>query len=197
MMNISKNTPPPPRDKIRLIWTDLEMSGLDPDTDLVLEAAFIITDGNLRVIAEALPWVIHQPDSVFEAMDDWNKRTHGDSGLIDRCRKSNLSAEAAEKQILEFLQSHVKKSESPMCGNSICQDRRFMARHLPKLEYFFHYRNLDVSTFKIGVHLYSHEIMSSWEKPTSRHQALDDIRDSIDEMKHYMRHLFPSFPQSD
>lgn len=191
-MLISKQSPPPEREKIRLIWTDLEMSGLDPETDVVLEAAFIITDGNFTIIAESEPWVIYQPDSVLNGMDDWNRRTHGASGLIDRCRASSLSAAAAEQEILRFLRQHIEAGESPMCGNSICQDRRFMARELPELERFFHYRNLDVSALKIIVYLLAPEVLQSWSKPPSQHQALADIRDSINEMRHYARHLLPA-----
>ena len=179
--------------KTRLIWTDLEMSGLNPDSDVVLEAAFIITDGRLETVAEATPWVIHQPDSVLDNMDSWNMRTHGESGLIDRCRRSPLSAAGAEREILEFLRKHVGEGDSPMCGNSICQDRRFMARHLPEVEKFFHYRNLDVSSFKIAARLYAPSLLEDWKKPPSRHQALDDIRDSIAEMRHYTSRLFGEF----
>ena len=185
-MHVAKKSAPE-REKIRLVWTDLEMSGLDPDSDKVLEAAFIITDGNLDTIAEAPVWVIYQPDSVLDGMDSWNKRTHGDSGLIERCRHSTLSEERAQQEMLAFLQQHAKFGESPMCGNSICQDRRFMARHLPKVEAFFHYRNFDVSAVKIAAYLYANKAFQSWDKPQSRHQALDDIRDSIAEMKHYAR----------
>ncbi len=187
-MHITKQSAPE-REKIRLVWTDLEMSGLSPDSDKVLEAAFIITDGNLETIAEAPVWAVRQPDSVLNGMDDWNKRTHGDSGLTARCRESKLTEAAAESEILRFLREHAKPGDSPMCGNSICQDRRFMARHLPAVEAFFHYRNFDVSAVKIAAYLYATRAFHSWQKPTSRHQALDDIRDSIAEMKHYARFL--------
>ncbi len=190
-MHIAKQTPPPPRETVRLIWTDLEMSGLNPDSDAVLEAAFIITDGNLEIVAEAPVWAIHQPDSVLDGMDDWNRRTHGESGLVARCRESQLTEAAVQKEILQFLLLHAKAGESPMCGNSICQDRRFMARCLPAVEAFFHYRNFDVSTLKIAARLYAPEILRAWEKPPSRHQALDDIKDSIDEMRYYARHFWP------
>ena len=187
-MHITKQ--PCSREEVRLIWTDLEMSGLEPDQDKVLEAAFIITDGNLREIAEAPPWVLHQPDSVLDNMDEWNTRTHTNSGLIGRCRASTLSEQDAEEQILAFLRQHVKPGESPMCGNSIGQDRRFMVRHLPQLEAFFHYRNFDVSTFKIAVHMYAPDAPTP-QKSESRHQALDDIKDSIEEMRRYVRLLWP------
>ena len=192
-MIISKNSSPLSfleRKKIRLIWTDMEMSGLDPDSDVVLEAAFVVTDGNLDTVAEAPVWVLHQPDSVLDNMDEWNRRVHGNSGLVARCRESTLDAAAATTAILQFLGRHTGRGQSPMCGNSICQDRRFMARHLPKVEDFFHYRNFDVSAFKIALHLYNSEVMQSWKKPPSRHQAIDDIHDSIAEMRHYIKHLW-------
>lgn len=187
MMSISKQLMP--REERRLIWTDLEMSGLNPESDVVLEAAFIITDGNLKIMAEAEPWVIHQPDSVLDGMDAWNARTHGDSGLTERCRRSRLSAAEADADIVEFLRRHAPSGDSPMCGNTICQDRRFMARHLPASEKFFHYRNFDVSSFKIAFQMYAPERMRA--KPPSRHRALDDIRDSIGEMRHYLDELWP------
>lgn len=189
-MKITKNTAPD-RAKTRLIWTDLEMSGLNPEADKVLEAAFIITDGGLNIVAEAEPWAIAQPDAVLDGMDDWNRRTHGESGLVDRCRASKLSEEAASAEIIAFLEKHTARGESPMCGNSICQDRRFMVRHLPKVEEFFHYRNFDVSSFKIAMHLYAPTVLDSFAKPESAHQALSDIRDSIDEMRFYLNHFFP------
>ena len=190
LMIITKHAQPN-RDKTRLIWTDLEMSGLDPAADKVLEAAFIITDGNLNIVAEAPPWVIAQPDSVLDGMDDWNRRTHGESGLIEKCRQSQLSESAAAQEILIFLQQHTAHGESPMCGNSICQDRRFMARHLPTVEIFFHYRNFDVSSFKIAMHLYMPQVLAEAEKPPSAHQALCDIKDSINEMRFYLNRFFP------
>lgn len=170
----------------RLIWIDLEMSGLDPDNDMILEAAVIITDGELNEVVEWPPWAIHQPDSILDNMDAWNMKTHGESGLIERCRQSALSAAAAEREIIKALEKHVKKQSSPMCGNSICQDRRFMARHMPALEAYFHYRNFDVSAFKIAAQLYYPAIAEEikGKKPAS-HQALDDIRASIEEMRLY------------
>lgn len=187
-MKISKQEPK--RENIRLIWTDLEMSGLDPDCDMVLEAAFIITDGNLREIAESPVWVFHQPDSVLDNMDDWNRSTHGKTGLIERVRASTLTTAAGTEEILEFLRAHLGAGESPMCGNSIGQDRRFMARQLPLVEAFFHYRNFDVSTFKMAAYLYmAHALIP--QKVESSHQAMDDIRDSITEMRSYVRLLWP------
>ena len=187
-MRITKQQPK--REDIRLVWTDLEMSGLDPDRDTVLEAAFIITDGNLRELAESPSWAFHQPDSVLDNMDDWNRHTHAKSGLTARCRASSLTAEAGEEEILRFLRAHAKDGESPMCGNSIGQDRRFMARHLPRTEAFFHYRNFDVSTFKIAAYLYAKNAPIP-KKSESLHRALDDIKDSIAEMRGYARLLWP------
>lgn len=187
-MQITKQ--PPKREDVRLVWTDLEMSGLDPERDRVLEAAFIITDGNLREIAESPSWVFHCPDSVLDQMDDWNRRTHAKTGLIDLCRRSELTAAAGEEEILRFLGGHVRPGASPMCGNSIGQDRRFMARHLPRLEAHFHYRNLDVSSFKIAAFLYMPQALRP-PKAESTHRAMDDIKDSIAEMRRYGRILWP------
>jgi oligoribonuclease len=131
-----------------LLWLDMEMTGLSPDTDRIIELAIVVTDADLNTVAEGPVLVVHQPDEVMNAMDSWNKGTHGKSGLIDRVKASQLSEAEAEAQMLEFVKQHVPPRTSPMCGNSICQDRRFMARHMPQLEAFFHYRNLDVSTLK-------------------------------------------------
>ena len=190
-MRIAKHTPSPPMSEVRLIWLDLEMSGLEPDTDKILEAAFVITDGDLNSIAESV-WVLHHPDSIFDGMDEWNRRTHNHSGLIERCRNSALTAEAAEEEILTFLRTHAREGGSPMCGNSICQDRRFLAHHMPKLEAFFHYRNFDVTSLKIAAYLYAPKIFEEWDKPPSRHRGLDDVHDSIKEFRHYHDHLFRS-----
>lgn len=187
-MQITKSSPK--RESVRLVWTDLEMSGLDPDRDKVLEAAFIITDGNLREIAASPSWVFHQPDSVLNEMDEWNRTTHAKTGLTEECRKSSLTEAAGEEEILSFLGAHVRRGESPMCGNSIGQDRRFMARHLPRVEAFFHYRNLDVSSFKIAAFLYMPAALN-FSKGKSVHRGMDDIRDSIDEMRRYARALWP------
>lgn len=187
-MQITKQSPAPPPAEVRLIWSDLEMSGLEPATDEILEAAFVITDGKLETIAESV-WVLHHPDSVLDGMDDWNRRTHGNSGLIERCRNSTLTVAAAEEEILKFLRAHVREGESPICGNSICQDRRFIARHMPKLEAFFHYRNFDVTSLKIASYLFAPKAFEEWEKPESHHRGLDDIHDSIKEMRHYRDHL--------
>ncbi|MDD4977671.1 MAG: oligoribonuclease [Gallionella sp.] len=172
-----------------LIWIDLEMTGLNPDTDRIIEAAIVITDGDLNTIAEAPVLVVHQPDSVLDAMDNWNKSTHGKSGLIDKVKASTLTEADVEAQMVEFMMQHVPIRTSPMCGNSICQDRRFLARSMPKFEDYFHYRNLDVSTIK--------ELAKRWKpdmakgvKKHGKHEALADIYESIEELKHYREHFF-------
>lgn len=168
----------------RLVWIDLEMTGLDSQRDSIIEIATIVTDGDLDVVAEGPVLAIHQPDTVLARMDEWNTRQHGGSGLIDRVRQSSLDAAAGERLTLEFLQAHVKAGSSPMCGNSICQDRRFLAREMPQLEAFFHYRNLDVSTIKILAGMWAPDVMAGVVK-NSTHLALADIRDSIAELRHY------------
>ena len=173
----------------RLIWVDLEMTGLDPERDVVIEIALIITDSKLEVIAEGPVLAVHQDEAVLGAMDDWNTRQHTHSGLLERVRHSTLNEEAAETQALAFLRQHVEAGKSPMCGNSICQDRRFMVRHLPKLEAYFHYRNLDVSTIKELARRWRPEVLEGVVKQGS-HLALDDIRDSIAELRHYREHFF-------
>lgn len=175
----------------RLIWIDLEMSGLDPDADVILEAAVIVTDAALTTVAEWAPWVLYQPEAILENMDAWNTRTHTQSGLVGRCRASSLTAAGVERMIIKALKKVVDKKASPMCGNSICQDRRFLARHMPELEAYFHYRNFDVSSFKIAAQLYYPEVAAEvkGQKP-SCHQALDDIRASIDELRFYRDRIF-------
>ena len=170
-----------------LIWVDMEMTGLVPEAHRVIEIATIVTDTNLAVLAEGPVIAIHQEPAELEAMDEWNTRTHTRSGLVDRVRSSTITEQDATEATLDFLRQWVPEGKSPMCGNSICQDRRFMARHMPELETFFHYRNLDVSTLKI--------LMQRWrpdlpEAPKQgAHQALEDIRESIEELRHYRTHF--------
>jgi oligoribonuclease len=176
-----------------LVWIDLEMTGLKPDTDVIIEMATIVTDADLDVVAEGPVIAIHQPDSMLEAMDDWNKRTHGASGLITRVRESKWTTAMAERRTLEFLTVLVEANSSPMCGNSICQDRRFLARHMPTLEKFFHYRNLDVSTLKELARRWAPSTLSGFAKQ-GEHKALADIQESIRELAYYREQLFaPEF----
>lgn len=172
----------------RLIWIDLEMTGLDCQNDSIIEIATIVTDGELNVVAEGPVSAIHQPDPILAAMDEWNTRQHGASGLVERVKASQTTTRQAEQATLAFLRQHVAAKASPMCGNSICQDRRFMAREMPELEAYFHYRNLDVSTLKILANLWAPGIMGGFEKKTE-HLALADIKDSIAELRHYRQHL--------
>lgn len=176
-------------DKKHLIWIDLEMTGLDTLNDTIIEIATIVTDSELNILAEGPVFAIHTPDIVLNSMDDWNTRQHGQSGLIDRIRRSNVTMVQAETETIAFLSKYVESGRSPMCGNSICQDRRFLARQMPTLERFFHYRNLDVSTVKELAYRWRPDILSSFEKKGS-HLALDDIRDSIRELRHYKAHFF-------
>ena len=171
-----------------LIWLDMEMSGLLPDSDRILELAAVVTDAELNVLAESPVLVIHQSDAVLEGMDAWNKGTHGRSGLIQKVKDSTLDEEQASLLMLEFLKNWVPAGKSPMCGNSICQDRRFMARFMPDLEKYFHYRNLDVSVFKELARRWKPEIYSGFKK-ASKHEALADIYESIDELKYYREHF--------
>jgi oligoribonuclease len=175
-----------PSDANNLIWIDMEMTGLVPDTDRIIEIAMLVTDADLRVLAEGPVLVIHQPDEVLEAMDSWNKGTHKKSGLIDKVRASRLAEAEAEKQAVEFLRQHIAANVSPMCGNSICQDRRFLARWMPKLEAHFHYRNLDVSTLKELVRRWKPEVLKGFSKE-GKHEALADILESIEELKFYRK----------
>ncbi len=171
-----------------LIWLDMEMSGLLPDSDRILELAAVVTDAELNVLAESPVLVIHQSDAVLEGMDAWNKGTHGRSGLIEKVKASSLNEEQASVKMLAFLKNWVPAGKSPMCGNSICQDRRFMARFMPELEKYFHYRNLDVSVFKELARRWKPEIYSGFKK-SSKHEALADIYESIDELKYYREHF--------
>ena len=172
-----------------LVWVDMEMTGLDPERDVVLEIATIVTDAHLDVIEEGPVLAIHQDDAVLGAMDEWNTRQHGHSGLVDRVRRSTMDEAEAERQTLAFLARHAVAGQSPMCGNSICQDRRFMVRHMPRLEAFFHYRNLDVSTVKELARRWRADVYAGFSKQGS-HRALDDIRDSIAELRHYRDTFF-------
>jgi oligoribonuclease len=172
------------QDISNLIWIDMEMSGLSPQTDRILEVALVITNSGLDTIAEAPVLVISQTDAVLDAMDSWNKSTHAKSGLIDKVRSSVLTEEAVEQRMITFLQDYVPAGISPMCGNSICQDRRFLARWMPQLEEYFHYRNLDVSTLKELAKRWKPEILAGLAKQ-GKHEALADIYDSIAEMKYY------------
>ena len=175
-----------PGDANNLIWIDMEMTGLAPDTDRIIEIAMLVTDAELRVLAEGPVLVLHQPDEVLEAMDSWNKGTHKKSGLIEKVRASRLAEAEAEKLAVEFLREHVAANVSPMCGNSICQDRRFLVRWMPRLEAYFHYRNLDVSTLKELVKRWKPEVAKGLKKE-GKHEALADILDSIEELKYYRR----------
>jgi len=172
------------QDQNNLIWLDMEMTGLNPDTDRIIEVAMIVTDSQLNVVAESPVMVIHQADAVLDAMDDWNKNTHGKSGLIDKVKASTVSEAEAEQQLLAFMEQYVPSRTTPMCGNTIHQDRRFMARWMPKLEAYFHYRNLDVSTLKELAKRWKPEVAKGVVKK-GKHEALADILESIEEMKHY------------
>jgi oligoribonuclease len=171
-----------------LIWVDLEMTGLDPDRDVVIEIATIITDTDLNTLAEGPVIALHQSDARLDAMDEWNTTHHNRSGLVDRVKASKHNEQSATEETIAFMEQWVPPGASPMCGNTICQDRRFMARHLPELEAFFHYRNLDVSTLKILMLRWRPELESGITK-TGAHLALDDIRESIDEMRYYREHF--------
>ena len=173
---------------MNLIWVDLEMTGLDPETDRIIEVAVVVTDANLNVLAEGPVYAIHQSDAVLNGMDAWNKGTHGRSGLIDRVKASNITEAMAEDALIDFLIDYVPRGKSPMCGNTICQDRRFMAKTMPRLEAFFHYRNLDVSTLKELARRWKPELIDGFKKQ-QKHTALADIMESIDELKYYREHF--------
>jgi oligoribonuclease len=176
------------QDASRLIWVDLEMSGLKPDSDRIIEVAMVITDENLGLVAEGPVRAVHQSDQVLDAMDNWNKATHGRSGLIDRVRTSSFNEAQVEDEMIGFLSAYVPAGISPMCGNSVCQDRRFLARYMPRLEAYFHYRNLDVSTLKELARRWKPELMSGLVKQ-GKHEALADIYESIEELRYYREHL--------
>lgn len=176
------------QDPTRLIWIDMEMSGLNPDTDRVLEVAIVITDQELNIVAEAPVLVVHQSDEVLAAMDDWNTSTHTKSGLVERVKASVLTEREVDEQMVAFLAEYVPPRISPLCGNSVHQDRRFMVRHLPQLEAYFLYRNLDVSTLKELARRWKPEIMAGLTKH-GKHEALADIHESIDELRYYREHF--------
>ena len=177
-----------PVNEQNLIWIDLEMTGLDPDNDKVIEIATVITDKELNELAEGPVLAIHQSDAVLNAMDEWNTEHHGNSGLTQRVRDSRIDEVEAERATIEFLEQWVPPGKSPICGNSICQDRRFLWRHMPTLEAYFHYRNLDVSTPKLLAGMWAPEVKESFQK-SGEHLALADIRESIEELRHYREHL--------
>ncbi len=171
-----------------LVWLDMEMTGLDPERERIIELAMIVTDSELNVLAESPSWAVHQSEALLDAMDAWNKGTHGRSGLIERVRASTLDESAAETLALDFVRQYVPKGASPLCGNTIGQDRRFMVRYMPRLESWFHYRNLDVSTLKELCKRWKPEVAKGFVK-RSAHTALADIRESIEELKYYRQHF--------
>ncbi len=176
------------QDKNRLIWVDMEMTGLDPARDRIIELALVITDNLLETVAEAPVWVVHQPEQVLEGMDAWNKGTHGRSGLLDKVRASTKNELIVQEEARAFLAEWIPAGESPMCGNSICQDRRFMVNYMPELERYFHYRNLDVSTLKELSRRWKPQVYSAFKK-SGKHEALADIHESIEELRHYRAHV--------
>ena len=189
MSQATPQNPVPARpNEFNLIWLDMEMTGLDPDNDRIIEVAVVVTDPHLNILAEGPVFAIHQSDERLAGMDAWNKGTHGRSGLIDRVKASTISEIDAESAIIDFLKHFVPAGKSPMCGNTICQDRRFMARGMPKLEAFFHYRNLDVSTLKELCKRWKPELASGFKKH-QKHTALADILESIEELKYYREHF--------
>lgn len=175
--------------KTNLVWIDLEMTGLDPDSDKILEIATIVTDSELNILAEGPVLAIHQPDSVLDGMDEWCTTIHGNSGLTQRCKDSQVDEDEAVRQTIQFLEKYVGKGDSPLCGNSIGQDRRFMFRHMPTLEAYFHYRSIDVSTIKELVRRWQPGLLDGFSKK-GVHLALDDIRESIAELAYYRQHVF-------
>jgi len=177
------------QDPNNLIWIDLEMTGLYPETDRIIEVATIVTDSQLNILAEGPVIAVHQSDELLNGMDEWNTRTHGKTGLTERVKKSTVTESEAEQQTIEFLKEYVAKNQSPMCGNSICQDRRFLAKTMPDLEAWFHYRNLDVSSVKELIKRWKPEILGGYSKKNT-HQAMDDIRESIEELQYYRKHFF-------
>lgn len=174
--------------ELNLVWVDMEMTGLEPDTDRIIEVAVLVTDMHLNILAEGPVFAIHQSDAVLDGMDAWNKGTHGRSGLIERVKASTVTEAQAEEELIAFLKQYVPKGKSPMCGNTICQDRRFMVRTMPKLEAFFHYRNLDVSTLKELCKRWRPELAAGFKKH-QKHTAMADIVESVEELKYYREHF--------
>lgn len=179
------------KDKHNLIWIDLEMTGLDPEEDRIIEIATLVTDANLNILAEGPVFAIRQDEARLNLMDEWNTRQHNQSGLVSRVMASVVTESDAQQATIEFLQQYLDKGKSPMCGNSICQDRRFLCRYMPELAAFFHYRNLDVSTLKELVLRWNPQLMSGIKKE-SKHLAMDDIKDSINELVYYREHFIKS-----
>jgi oligoribonuclease len=177
-----------PQDQTHLIWLDMEMSGLDPDACRILEVAVVVTDKHLNTVAEGPVLVVRQSDVILDAMDEWNKNTHGRSGLIEKVKASLMNEAEVESRLVEFISQYVPKGVSPCCGNSVHQDRRFMERYMPRLDNYFHYRNVDVSTLKELASRWAPEVKKSFQKKT-RHTALADVYESIDELKHYREHF--------
>lgn len=182
----AENSPVP--NEFRLVWIDMEMTGLDPDRERIIEVAAVITEPDLTVVAESPVLVVHQSDDILDAMDKWNQSTHGKSGLIDKVRASTLTEAQAEQQLIEFLRRYVPPGKSPLCGNTVSQDRRFMFRYMPELEKFFHYRTIDVSTLKELARRWRPALLKGFEKK-SKHEALADIYESIEEMRYYREHF--------
>ena len=184
----SSDNPVLPKSDLNLVWLDCEMTGLNPDSDRIIEIAVVVTNASLNIRIEGPVFAIHQSDALLNGMDAWNKGTHGRSGLIDRVKASQVSEAQAEAALLAFLSQYVPKGKVPLCGNSIGQDRRFLARYMPKLEAYLHYRNVDVSTLKELARRWKPEVVSSFKK-SQRHTALADVRESIDELQHYRAHF--------
>lgn len=182
------NPPSNLKNDTHLAWVDMEMTGLNPESDKVIEIAIVITNSELEVVAEGPVLAIHQSDEVLAGMDEWNTRTHGKSGLTDRVKQSTTTEDHAQKQLVQWMSQYVGPNKTPMCGNSICQDRRFMARHMPELEAYFHYRNLDVSSFKEVAKRWNPTMAKGFVKKT-KHTALSDIMESIDELRYYRQHF--------
>lgn len=180
--------PAPRPNEFNLVWVDMEMTGLEPETDRIIEVAMVVTDMHLNILAEGPVFAIHQSDETLDAMDAWNKGTHGRSGLIDRVKASTVSEAQAEEELIDFMRKWVPKGKAPMCGNTIGQDRRFMVKYMPKLEAFFHYRNIDVSTLKELGKRWKPEMVAGFKKH-QMHTALADITESIEELKYYREHF--------